>query len=85
MSAGVARYNSAKKSWSSLGGSTKTIQGEDYIYARQSRRQRAAGMQEGWNAYFPRLAFNSDNEPQVQMFWREGSAGPNLSLSLIHI
>lgn len=79
MSSGIARYNSKKEKWQSIGGALQ-LKKSDYetSFFKKETIPNALASQTGWTSYHPRLAFGPDQRMNVHWFWREGVAGETL-------
>lgn len=75
MSAGIARYDSSTKSWTSIGGNI-LVDESDRTYSSDSFDQPSPfATEQGWTVSAPELAFGPSNEMYASFRWRHGKAG----------
>jgi len=85
MSSGMAKFEADTKSWSAIGAPV-SIAKRDYevtefpwFHSGPAKKPLAIAAQEGWTSYLPRLSFGPNNRTNLNLFWREGLAGEELS------
>lgn len=79
-SAGIARYDTATRSWSHAGGQTEVTTADAVLADGKSFDYTwPFAMQRDWAVYLPRLWFDKSNTMHVAWLWRYGSAGADAS------
>ena len=80
MSAGIAAYDTQLKSWSAIGGPISVQEGYDYdAHPDADTQPKSVASNTGWTVYHPRLTFGPENAMNVNLFFRQGIAGAELS------
>lgn len=79
MSGGVSRYSTQDLNWTAVGG-TVNASASDFEYNENAPDMATAiAANQGWTVYHPRLMFGPDDQMHLSLFWREGTAGAELS------
>ena len=74
-SSGVARYDSASGTWTSLGGLMDYAAGDYTGSSDAESTLRSVASRTGWTSYLPRLSFDAGGAMNVSTLWRSGTAG----------
>ena len=78
-SSGVARYDSAARAWTSLGGLLEHGPDDHVGPDAPEATLRAIASRTGWTSYAPRPTFDGDGAVTVTSMWRRGIAGAIIS------
>jgi len=83
MSSGVAVYDTATTTWTSIGGNVNHWDGDFEWHADAPSQAVSFAGERGWTSYLPKLVFDQQNNMIVSVMWRQGIAGAFVTMPCI--